>query len=943
MAGWLGRIGSLLGLGGADDPAPPGGGLLTPRPPAFARDQIRHDAWPMPYRGPLDLDPHGGETPHMRETYRALYQREGVVAAALDGKVEGIATADVTIEPFDRHDPASRDVAEFLSWSVDQSDGGWDTITTDTLLPAFLDGWAALEVTLHPARHPRFGWVWALRHCRSLDTRFLRLQLDVHRNVTAVVSLVRGLEAFDPAKVLLFTHRRVYHNPFGTSDMRAVYRDACLIEDAYKLWYLALKMYGEPYLKGKVRNPAHRRQLEEALAALRAGGYLVTPDTDDVEILSLAGAVNFPAFEAKVRNLRENIFLAVRGSYLPFVEGVGGADAHGDTKVGKGNADAKEALLAKAVARLYTRQLAPLLLAPNFGPDVVHQLPKVRLGGIDWEAVEKVTRAVGEIKDKFPGRVSISQSWLGPTLGIPPATGPDDEANVAPPEGGGGPGGGPGGGGPGGGGRPSPSGIAGGATPPGSQADGPAALPGTAPTGADRTFSNGPPRPGLVPKSGDPQHPERWIRPANAGDSATPAKPADSDAAAGGQGGAAAASPPPPSAPPASPPPPASSASQQIKDPSEFTPVERAKWALVGWKDTVDFSKAVEPGPGNYVKKPALEHVMHETGLAEPEAKAAILALRDTKLEASDPNHPIAHRIRGDTDGRAVVEQFHAHLREHPVSVWEAQRQKFRTDIDGLNERTHSRDTSLREKKKINRERKEIRRQMLEHEAARPPGDHDPVVRAREAFVRAVGTGKNVSVTTADLPAGVTMPNAVALSTSDDDRGVREAGEAVAEFIQQVLSNCHLQLHIARTTWSSGPSPRPFHKLVPGGPAGTSCLALDGPDPATAVHEAAHAVTQHKPGVDKLTKQFLNYRCGAEQPESLWLKFGNLYQPGERGRKDQFGRVWQSESRAYYVGKVYDDNNEFFSMALEEVYNNPTRVAEADPELFQFVVHVLRG
>ncbi|MBQ0941697.1 hypothetical protein, partial [Acinetobacter baumannii] len=129
----------------------------------------------------------------------------------------------------DRHSPASRDEAEFLNWSVEQSEGGFDTIGCDVLRPGFLDGWAALEVTLKSALHPKFGWTWALHHCRSLDTRFVRLQLDPFRNVTGIVSLVRGLETFDPAKVLIFTHRRLFHNPFGNSDMRAVYRDACLI------------------------------------------------------------------------------------------------------------------------------------------------------------------------------------------------------------------------------------------------------------------------------------------------------------------------------------------------------------------------------------------------------------------------------------------------------------------------------------------------------------------------------------------------------------------------------------------------------------------------------------------------------------------------------------------------------------------------------------------
>jgi hypothetical protein len=197
-----------------------------------------------------------------------------------------------------------------------------------------------------------------------------------------------------------------------------------------------------------------------------------------------------------VKNLRENIFLAVRGSYLPFVEGVGGSDAHGDTKVGKGNADAKESLLGKALGRLYGKQLAPILLAPQFGPDVLNRLPTVNIGGIDWETVKTVSDTVATIAEKFPARVSISQKWLGQSLGIPPAIDPDDEANVQqqPPADGG-----PGGGGnppePDDKGGPATGEIAGGPEapemPPGSSTDGPApaAPPKTIPPAPTSNFS----------------------------------------------------------------------------------------------------------------------------------------------------------------------------------------------------------------------------------------------------------------------------------------------------------------------------------------------------------------------------------------------------------------------------------------------------------------------
>ncbi len=446
--GWLG---SLFGRGAPAD---------------LAADQIRHDIISQPFgHSPLSLDPAGGETPQMREMYLDLYQKEGVVRAAVNGLVDAVASADVTAEPADRSDPASRDVAEFLMWSVDQSEGGWPAILTDTTLPALLFGHSLGEPTLQPAPHPTRGQAWALRHLRSLDTRFLRLRTDVFRNVTQVISTVRGMEPFDPAKVVLFTYRRVFHNPFGNPTMRAAYRDACLIEDAYKLWYLALKMYGEPYLYGKVKDATRRKQMQDSLAALRAGGVLVSPVEDDVQILSLSTAVNFAAFEAKVKNLRENVFLAIRGAYLPFVEGVGGSDAHGDTEVGKLSSDTSEYLLSQAVGRCLNKQLVPKLIYPNFGEGT--PLPTLKLGGLNWDKIKNAGDTLEKVKKAFPGRLSMSAKRVAAILGIPPAEGPDDEINVneAGPDDGGGGGPQPGGGAP----APAPAQL-----PAGSATDGPA-------------------------------------------------------------------------------------------------------------------------------------------------------------------------------------------------------------------------------------------------------------------------------------------------------------------------------------------------------------------------------------------------------------------------------------------------------------------------------------
>lgn len=453
MFGWLtGGVGSIFGRGsGASASASGGGapyqGLTLTAPTDYVVDRIRSDLLNYPYKGPGDLDRDGGETAEQRSQYRAIYQREGVVTAAIDGKMEGVAAERVTIEPFDRSDPRSRDEAEFLNWSVEQAEG-WDTLAADILRPAFVDGWSVLEVTLKQALHPRHGQVWALRHCRSLDTRFLRLQMDPFRNITGVVSLVRGLESFSPDKVLVYTHRRMFHNHFGVSDMRPVFRDAKLLEDAYLLWYAALRLYGEPYIVGTMKEPQRRKQFEGLLAAFKGGRWAAIPDGDKIELLSLASAVNFQAFEAKVEQLNKNIFMSVRGSALPFMQGrVAGGEARGNTRVSEGKSDNKETLIGKQLCRVYARQLAPILLVPNFGADVVHRLPKANIGGTDWKAKKEIMDTLAEIREKFPGVVSLSKADIGVQLAFPPALGPDDEANPGqPPQGPQGPGGGPGGG-----------------------------------------------------------------------------------------------------------------------------------------------------------------------------------------------------------------------------------------------------------------------------------------------------------------------------------------------------------------------------------------------------------------------------------------------------------------------------------------------------------------
>jgi len=417
-----GRVGGWLGgsAGGVRPPSPervyqllgPPRSQLDP-----TRDHILSEVYSPPYRGPGELDSYGGETAEMRRRYRDQHRSHPILRAAVDGKADDLAALKVTVLSADKDDPESNDAAKFLDWTVARAPGGWGGLVESLYRPATLDGWSVCEKTLRPARWKGRD-LWGLGHVRSLDTVHMRLQVDVYRNVVGVVNVLRGLEYYDPDRVLLYTHRGMFGNPFGQSDARAAVRGAAVIEDVYKVWYVALKVYGLPYMVGKVNQATARKQMEATLRTLREGGWVVLSDPrDEVQVLDLAAGAAVGGFEPLIRTQREDIFYAVRHASLPFLEGKGTSGAHGDTEVEQGTSDAGEKRDADRVADVINHQLVPWLVAPNFALDE-SRYPTVRFGGTNWKQIKEI---IGVVRDFQEAGGDPSAEWVHEATSIPAA------------------------------------------------------------------------------------------------------------------------------------------------------------------------------------------------------------------------------------------------------------------------------------------------------------------------------------------------------------------------------------------------------------------------------------------------------------------------------------------------------------------------------------------
>lgn len=395
--------------------------VLSPVPTVPGADQLRSDGYVPPYSYPHDLDDYGRETPEMVRAYLDFHRKEPAVRSAIDGKAAAVAALDLIVKPRSKNRPNDIAAAAFVK---EQLDGfGADKLILNMLRPAFVLGWSINEKTLCGVSTPA-GVKWGLKHCKNKDTNNLALRMDAYRNVIGIVNRVRGIHTHDPGKVILFTHADMFDNAFGQSDLRAAYRSANLINDAYQLWHIAIKVYGGPFLHGTVSDDNRRKQMETALKAARAAGFLVSPKGDDVEILNLATATSFDAFEKKVRIHREEIYLAVRHAYMPFMQSSsGGSDQRGDTGVNKHAAsDPVEFLLAKAVGRCLTYQLAADLTEPNFPPGT--GTPIVLLGGVNWAETKDQLDVIVTLKEKLG--VDVSAEYVYEIVQMPPPKGPQD-------------------------------------------------------------------------------------------------------------------------------------------------------------------------------------------------------------------------------------------------------------------------------------------------------------------------------------------------------------------------------------------------------------------------------------------------------------------------------------------------------------------------------------
>src|SRR5436190_16681954 len=141
------------------------------------------------------------------------------------------------------------------------------------------------------------------------------------------------------------------------------------------------------------------------LANARARGWIVIPEGAEVEVINLATSAP-DQFSSTIKDLREEIVMAIQGAYLQLLEG-GISNGRGNTEVHKGIAELFQWWLAEGIANRINHSIIPDLVRPNYGRRV--GLPRLQLGGIDPAAV---TAALARFKTLQELGLDLSREQL---------------------------------------------------------------------------------------------------------------------------------------------------------------------------------------------------------------------------------------------------------------------------------------------------------------------------------------------------------------------------------------------------------------------------------------------------------------------------------------------------------------------------------------------------
>jgi phage gp29-like protein len=258
------------------------------------------------------------------------------IKAAMLVKTAGVLSNGWEISPGkDKDEPeydASVELADFVKDDFGQMQGSLDNSLKELLRDALSFGVSIEE------------WNWRIRDdgkiglasIKCKDPAVYSFKTDEFMNVTGlVINSLAGQGEVDLSKFGVLSYQSEHGQPWGVSDLRAVYRYWMFKEAGIKWWGIYLEKYGSPTAKGNYKRglpKAAQDDLLNVLKSIQQETAIVVPDDVTVELMEAmrGGQSNYLEF---LDFCVKQMVKAILGQTLATEQGTSGTGSYAQAKV----------------------------------------------------------------------------------------------------------------------------------------------------------------------------------------------------------------------------------------------------------------------------------------------------------------------------------------------------------------------------------------------------------------------------------------------------------------------------------------------------------------------------------------------------------------------------------------------------------------------------------
>lgn len=325
------------------------------------------------------------------ETYDKM-QKDSQVQACLTIKKSSVLCRGWEICPDKKDGARGIEVAEFCKYALDSISGSMYDVLQN-ICDALAKGYSLQNITWQVVASGKHAGKWIPKYIKSKDPDDFDFQLDEYKNITGVVHTPTQ-KVLPLRNFVVYTYNGKYANPYGTSDLRACYKNWWSKDFLSRFWNIYLEKYGSPTVKGKYPRGASAKLKSEFLAVLgkiQQQSAVAIPADCEAELLETIRQGD-TGYKHAVDHHNREIAKAVLNSTM-IVETGGNIGSFALAKVHLDvlrmclqglKRDLEETVMLEQILR-------PLVLF-NFGPDV--PVPSFSLGALEDREFETATRGM---------------------------------------------------------------------------------------------------------------------------------------------------------------------------------------------------------------------------------------------------------------------------------------------------------------------------------------------------------------------------------------------------------------------------------------------------------------------------------------------------------------------------------------------------------------------